>query len=651
MAHYYDVWVSTKQFRSSSTLTYFSEKKLNPGTIVLVPFRNKTILGLVSVEVSQPKFKSKEITSLIHTKSLPKTTVELLEWLMKYYPSNASTHLQLFLPSSITKLKELTVKNTNDTKTDKKKNPPKLTMEQTSAIKTIKQSDARTFLIHGNTGSGKTRVYVELIKETLSNLMSVIVLVPEIGLSPQIIQSLEDYFPGKIITINSGLSEKTKRENWEKILTSKIPVIVVGPRSALFMPVNNLGLIVIDEAHDASYKQENAPFYQTTRVAAKLSEITNSKLVMGTASPLISDYYLFQNKKIPIIRMTKLAVSSGIDAKPQIKVIDLTVRSFFTKSQWLSDVMLESITDSIKAKEQALIFLNRRGTAAVIVCHSCGWKALCPNCNISLTYHEDHHQIICHSCGFKQESPSHCPVCNSHDIIYRGVGTKAIETELRKNFPDYVIKRFDRDNSKKDSLEKNYPDISQGKIDIIIGTQIITKGLDLPRLTTVGIVMADQNLSFPDFSSEEKNYQTLLQVIGRVGRGHQDKSKIIIQTYNPKAKALEAAISKNYDTFYNDQLDSRRKYLFPPFVFLLKIYCKKPSATKAKDDCLRLINQIRELNITVRISAPAPAFHEKIRDKYVWQFTVKSKNRQSLLDIISIIPNDWFYDIDPNNLL
>jgi primosomal protein N' (replication factor Y) len=372
---------------------------------------------------------------------------------------------------------------------------------------------------------------------------------------------------------------------------------------------------------------------------------------MGTATPLISDYYLFMNKKIPIIRMIKSAVSSSVEKNPKIKIINLTDKSFFTKSVWLSDIMLESIKDSLQANEQSLVFLNRRGTAAAIICYSCGWRALCPNCNTSLTYHEDNHMIICHSCGYKQIPPSMCPVCQSHDITYKGVGTKAVEAELRKFFPSYNIKRFDRDNSAKDSLQKNYLDISRGKTDIIIGTQIITKGLDLPKLTTVGIVLAEQSLIFPDFSSEEKSYQTLLQVIGRVGRGHRDSSKIIIQTYDPNSKTLLAAMSKDYDTFYNDQLNSRKKYLFPPFVFLLKIYCKKPSPNKAKNDCIQLIKQIRELHISVKISDPAPAFHEKVSGKYVWQFVIKSRNRQNLLNIISNIPSDWFYDIDPNDLL
>ncbi len=649
MTYYYDIWVSTKQFRSSSALTYHSDKKLSAGNIVLVPFRNKTVLGVIKSTTSIPKFNTKPIDNLVHSKNLPKSATRLLQWIIEYYPSTSSAHLQLFVPNSIAKVKS-SIKQ-EDSESNIKKTMPELTTEQSLAIKTIKQSNSRSFLIHGNTGSGKTRVYMELIDDALSKSKSTIVLVPEIGLSPQIVQSIEDYFPDKVITMNSGLSEKAKRENWEKILTSKSPIIVVGPRSALFTPVNNLGLIIIDEAHDSSYKQDSAPFYQTTRVAAKLSEITNSKLIMGTASPLIADYYLFTQKHIPIIRMINPAIPYRTENKSQITIIDLSDKSLFSKSTWLSDKMLESIKNSLDNNEQSLVFLNRRGTAAAILCRNCGWRALCPNCNTSMTYHADHHSVICHSCGYKQKAPSKCPVCNSHDIIYKGVGTKAIEVELKKFFPSSKIKRFDKDNLAKDKLEKNYLDISQGKTDIIIGTQIITKGLDLPKLTTVGIVMADQNLTFPDFSSEEKSFQTLLQVIGRVGRGHQASNRIVVQTYNTSGVALNAAMSRDYTTFYNDQLYLRKKYLFPPFVFMLKIYCKKTSADKAKHGCLELINQIRGLNIQVKISDPAPAFHEKVNDKYVWQFVLKSKNRQNLLDVISKIPNDWFYDIDPNNLL
>jgi len=349
--------------------------------------------------------------------------------------------------------------------------------------------------------------------------------------------------------------------------------------------------------------------------------------------------------------MTNLALPTKLKLNTLVELVDLTDRSSFANSKWLSNQLIKSIENSLKNNQQSLIFLNRRGTAAVIMCQSCGWKALCPNCNTSLTYHSDNHSIVCHSCGFKEKAPTSCPSCQSHDIIFKGVGTKAIESEINKIFPRAKVKRFDRDNTKNESLELGYKDIENGKIDIIIGTQIVTKGLDLPNLTTVGIVIADQGLSFPDYTSEEKNFQTLLQVIGRVGRGHQTTSKIIIQTYDPGSKLLNAVVNKDYGSFYNDQIIFREKYLFPPFVFLLKIYTKKNSSDQAMRDCIKLISKISELHFPVKISSPSPGFYEKINGKYIWQFTVKSKNRQYLLDIISNLPNEWFYDIDPSNLL
>ena len=276
MTYYYDVWVSTIQFRSSSTLTYSSTKRFKLGAIVQVPFRNKLILGLVKSETQMPKFKVKPIQGLIYPKNLPDSSVSLLNWLMVYYPSSASTHLQLFLPSTINKINKNSEEKLilNQRKTTIK--APALTPEQKSSLKTIINSSSRSFLLFGDTGSGKTRVYVELIKDALSLSKSIIVLIPEIGLSPQIVKTLEGYFPNEIIMMNSGLTPKTKRDNWRNILSAKRPIIIVGPRSALFSPINNLGLIIMDEAHDSSYKQESAPFYQTSRVAAKLAEITKS---------------------------------------------------------------------------------------------------------------------------------------------------------------------------------------------------------------------------------------------------------------------------------------------------------------------------------------------------------------------------------------
>ena len=647
---YYTIWVSSNRHRSNTPLTYSSELSLKTGSIVVVPFGSSQILGLVSEEVNKPNFKTKSVIKLVVGQSLPSNSIQLFSWLSNYYPGAAASHLQLFLSSSILKLDESKYKKTTLTPL-RKLNLPPLTVEQNNGIKQIEATNSRTILLHGETGSGKTRVYVELIHKTLSDKKSAIVLTPEIGLTPQIISVLEESFPGRVITIHSGLTDKVRRENWLRILTETEPLIVVGPRSALFVPLHNLGLIIIDEAHEASYKQEQAPYYQATRVAAKLSEITKARFVLGTATPLVSDYYVLKTKGLLTVRMTEQATAGQKSyQKPTIETVELTNRDEFTKSRWLSDKLVHSITSSLAQKEQSLVYLNRRGTALVILCQNCGWQALCPNCDTSLTYHADTHSMECHSCSFHKDIPTACPVCNSPNIIFKGAGTKAITEEIIKLFPAAKVSRFDGDNKKSDSLQENYQDLLSGRIDIAVGTQIITKGLDLPKLSTVGIVMADSSLSFPDYTAEEKTYQTIAQVIGRVARGHRE-GRVIIQTYHSDTVALQSAIKKDYKSFYEHQLAERKQFSFPPFVFLLKLSTKRSSPAKAREACEALAKQIRQLSLPLVINGPTPAFHEKVSGKYIWQIIVKSKNRSHLLKVVEALPANWSYDIDPASLL
>ena len=528
---------------------------------------------------------------------------------------------------------------------------PKLTEEQEDTISEIYKNPGKSVLIHGDTSTGKTRIYIELIKRMQERKCSSIIMTPEIGLTPQLIKTLEESFPTKVILVHSSLGDKTKRDNWIKIISSQEPLIIVGPRSALFSPLNNIGLIVMDEAHEPSYKQEQSPYYQTSRVAAQLAKLSNAILVMGTATPLISDYFVLNSKKSVTTRMVKPAVSgSKRNFEKIIQTVKITDKSHFSKSNWLSNELLDSITNSLQNNEQSIIFLNRRGSAQVILCQNCGWQALCPNCDTSLTYHSDKHIMLCHSCSYNQTVPQACPVCTSPDIVFKGTGTKSITDEISRLFNTAKVRRFDRDNKKADSLEQNYDDLLNGKIDIAVGTQIITKGLDLPKLSTVGIVMADSGLYFPDYMAEERTYQNLTQVIGRVGRGHVP-GRVIIQTYNPESIAIKAATENNYKEFYEQQITEREKYQFPPFVFLLKITTKRSTQKSSESACLKLINEIRGASLPVIINGPTPAFHEKQGGKYVWQIIIKSKERTSLLKIIDMLPTNFAYDIDPSSLL
>jgi primosomal protein N' (replication factor Y) len=649
--HFYLVWVSSPQFKSSSPLTYSFNGSLKNGSIVKVPFKNTQVIGLVDSETPKPSFPTKDITDLVIDEIMPVSTLKLFDWLSVYYPASSASHLRLFLPSTLLKLKPANKIIHKDERSLKPLKLPPLTSEQVDVLSKIRASTDRTVMLHGDTSSGKTRIYIELIHETLKQNHSAIILTPEIGLTPQLIKVLKESFGEKIVLIHSSLTAELRRDSWLQIIADNQPKIIVGPRSALFSPINKIGLIVMDEAHEASYKQEQSPYYQTSRVAAKLSELNNARLIFGTATPLVSDYYILKSKKLLTVRMIKSAVSNEKDNdKAQIETVKITERDNFTKATWLSDRLIKSISKSLNDKEQSIVFLNRRGTAQVILCQKCGWQALCPNCDTTLTYHGDTHKMLCHSCSFNQTAPSLCPTCGSPDIIFKGTGTKAITDELRKIFPAARISRFDKDNKKADSLEQNYKALLRGDVDIIVGTQIITKGLDLPKLSTVGIIMADSGLSFPDYTAEERTFQNLMQVIGRVARGH-TPGRVIVQAYHPESLAIKSAVDKDFQAFYDKQILERKKFKFPPFVYLLKISCKRSSQKASEEACNKLIDKLSEMNLAVVINGPSPAFYEKQNGRYVWQIIIKSAHRGHLLKIIENLPSNFSYDIDPASLL
>jgi primosomal protein N' (replication factor Y) len=343
-------------------------------------------------------------------------------------------------------------------------------------------------------------------------------------------------------------------------------------------------------------------------------------------------------------------LATGEPQTAEIEVVDINNRDNYGRNSYFSNKLLDSIEKSLEQGEQSLVFLNRRGTARIVICQNGDWQALCPNCDLPLTYHGDSHLMRCHTCGYKNNPPISCPVCGSPDIIFKSFGTKAIEYQLKRLFPEAKVQRFDNDNAKNERFDIHYAEVVKGGVDILVGTQILVKGLDLPKLSTVGVVAADSSLYFPDYLADEQTYQLLTQVIGRVGRGHRD-GRVIIQTHNPSGLALQAAIKKDWQLFYDQQINERRKYTFPPFCFLLKLTCSRRSRESAMGASLKLIKQISNMGIKAQIIGPAPRFIEKINGSYNWQVTVKAKNRDQLIKIIHNLPNNWQYDIDPSNLL
>lgn len=636
-----------KTFHSSDNLlTYSSETPLKIGQIVEIPLGRQSTIGIVVKNTTQPDFDTKSITKIIYEQPLPKKLVDALFWLSSYYRCPLSTVIQAALPRGITKNRRGKLPEApNTTPID---NP--LNSAQRAAIRAIEENPANTILLHGITGSGKTNIYIELCARTLVKNQSVILLVPEIALTSQLVHNFQQHFKN-ITLLHSNLTESLRHQLWEKILIDNQPQVIIGPRSALFAPVQDPGLIIIDEAHEPAYHQEQNPKYSASLLAGKLA-----KTVLGTATPLISDYYLCKSHNA-IVEINQLAIESG--KHTSISVIDLKDHSDFTKSRILSNQLIESIKASLANHTQSMLFHNRRGTAPMTICDKCGWQALCPNCFLPLVLHADAFQMRCHTCARNFPVPTACPECKNASIHHKGFGTKLIEDELHRLFPGAKIARFDMDTDDDLKLTKIYDEVYRGDYDIIVGTQMIAKGFDFPRLATLGIVQADAGLSLPDFSSEERTFQLITQVIGRAKRGHQD-SNIFIQSFQPDHPIISLASQSDYASFYNYLVQKRQQSKLPPYSFLLKLSVtyKTETATVKNIRTLykKVIQTTKQLQIPenrIVVSPPMPAFHERTSTGYTWQLVIKAKSRQNLLDIFDHLSKNNYlhYDFDPISLL
>lgn len=636
-----------KTFHSSDNLlTYSSETPLKIGQIVEIPLGRQSTIGIVVKNTTQPDFDTKSIIKIIYEQPLPKKLVDALFWLSSYYRCPLSTVIQAALPRGITKNRRGKLpKAPSITPID---NP--LNSAQRAAIRAIEENPANTILLHGITGSGKTNIYIELCARTLAKNQSVILLVPEIALTSQLVHNFQQHFKN-ITLLHSNLTESLRHQLWEKILTDNQPQVIIGPRSALFAPVQDLGLIIIDEAHEPAYHQEQNPKYSASLLAGKLA-----KTVLGTATPLISDYYLCKSHNA-IVEINQLAIES--DKHTSISIIDLKDHSDFTKSRILSNQLIESIKASLANHTQSMLFHNRRGTAPMTICDKCGWQALCPNCFLPLVLHADAFQMRCHTCARNFPVPTACPECKNASIHHKGFGTKLIEDELHRLFPSAKIARFDMDTDDDLKLTKIYDEVYRGDYNIIVGTQMIAKGFDFPRLTTLGIVQADAGLSLPDFSSEERTFQLITQVIGRAKRGHQN-SNIFIQSFQPDHPIISLASQSDYASFYNYLVQKRQQSKLPPYSFLLKLSVtyKTETATVKNIRTLykKVIQTAKQLQIPenrIVVSPPMPAFHERTSTGYTWQLVIKAKSRQNLLDIFDHLPKNNYlhYDFDPISLL
>lgn len=633
--------------KDAQWFTYASEEQLSPGTIVKIPIGKTSNIGIVLSNVRKPSFSCKQIEAVIENTPLPPQLLQTARWISEYYQTHLSQSLALLVPTGIEK--------------NRRSRPPKLPTlsirEHTSHTPTPQQAAAVTDILHkpqtkllfGVTGSGKTLVYIESAKTLFSQGLSSIVLVPEIALTSQIVDEFRHVFGEDVLLAHSRQTEAERHDIWKQSLESSSPKIIIGPRSALFLPLQRVGLIILDEFHEPSYKQEQQPRYSTLRVATMLARFHSSSTVFGSATPPVAEYYTAQKAGAPIISLPQTAQAT---AKPRTTLVDMTKRQNFTKHRFLSNALLTEIDATLLQSKQVLIFHNRRGTTSTTLCDNCGWTATDPDTDLPLTLHADKHQLISHISGYTIPVPTSCPQCRSADILHKGIGTKLLESELQRLYPNKKIVRFDGDGSKDNTVEQRYSELYNGEIDIIIGTQVIAKGIDLPHLRTVGVIQADAGLALPDYTASERTFQLLAQVVGRVGRNYHESS-VIVQTYQPQHVAVTAGIAQDYPTFYEDTLQERQRTNFPPFCYLARFMCSYKTEAAAIKNSRALLKTLRlHASTDITFFGPAPAFYEKQHGSYRWHIIAKSPSRTNLGALVEHLPSShWQFELDPLNLL
>lgn len=644
---YYEVAPIKLVRKDAEVFTYSHETNLAIGIVVKIPLGKTTLLGVVMKHTTRPNFATKAITSVVLEQPLPRQLITTALWMSTYYQVHLSVVLSALLPRGIERKRRVRAKSSYDIVRHETDQTP--TPSQQKVIDAILASQSSTQLLHGITGSGKTLVYKKCVQKILSQGKSAIILVPEIALTSQIIDTFTQSFGEDIIVTHSQQSEAERHIAWQKALVASEPKVVIGPRSALFMPLSKVGIVVVDEFHEPSYKQEQSPRYSTLRVATMLAKQHNCTALFGSATPPVAEYYLAQHNRAPI---HTLNASARLTTKPAIKLVDATKRNSFFKHHFLSTVLLDEIDATLAQKKQVLLFHNRRGTASTTLCKECGWIATDPETELPLVLHADRHRLVSHVSSFSMPVPTSCPICKAADIVHKGIGTKLIESEIKKLYPNKVIMRFDGDTTQQSSLNQHYSDIYNGKVDILIGTQVLAKGLDLPHLHTVGVIQADAGLSLPDYQASERTFQLLAQVVGRVGRTN-TSTTVVVQSYQPSHPAITYGITQNYMAFYDYTLKERSSTYFPPFCYLARFMCSyKTEAAAIRNAKALFLTLKNESSSDVRFYGPAPMLYEKQHGAYRWQIIAKSPTRSHLSQLRQCTPpKSWQFELDPISLL
>ncbi|TFE03544.1 primosomal protein N' [Jeotgalibacillus sp. R-1-5s-1] len=517
-----------------------------------------------------------------------------------------------------------------------------LTDDQKQAIKpileTVNSYQQRTFLLHGVTGSGKTEIYLQTIDQVLKQGRQAIMLVPEISLTPQMVQRFKGRFGDQVAVMHSGLSQGEKYDEWRKIHRGEVNV-VVGARSAIFAPFEKIGVIIIDEEHETSYKQEDAPRYHARDVAIERSIRHDCPVILGSATPSLESFARAQKGNYELL---KLQYRMNKQEMPEVQVVDMREELRDGNRSMFSRELLAKIEERLEKKEQVVLFLNRRGHSSFIMCRDCGTVMQCPHCEVSLTYHRFKESMKCHYCGHEEHVPEICPECTSEHIRYFGTGTQKVEEELVKLLPQARTIRMDVDTtSRKGSHEKLLDAFGRGEADILLGTQMIAKGLDFPNITLVGVLSADTMLHLPDFRASEKTFQLLTQVSGRAGR-HEKPGEVVIQTYTPEHFSIELAKSQNFEWFYQKEMVMRKIAQYPPFYYLSLITLSHENVNKVAAVCSEIAGILeRNLSNQAIVLGPVASPIARIQNKYRYQCIVKYKNEPELKPLLKKIMDQY----------
>ncbi|HEX8887573.1 MAG TPA: primosomal protein N' [Pyrinomonadaceae bacterium] len=514
-----------------------------------------------------------------------------------------------------------------------------LTKAQESALKEIekplKEGRYSAFLLHGVTGSGKTEIYIRAMRAALLQGRTAMMLVPEIALTPVFSRRLRAHFGDQVAIFHSSLTTGERFDEWSR-LKRGLARVVIGTRSAVFAPVSHLGLVVIDEEHETSYRQQESPYYNGRDTAIVRASREGAVVVLGSATPSLESFHNARNGKYTYLQLAERIANRAL---ARAEIIDM--REVFAhqgKSEVFSEELLAGIEETHARGEQSIILLNRRGYSSFVLCRSCGESIHCPNCDVTLTYHRSEMSIICHYCNHRRAAPQRCPTCQGKYIYYVGEGTEQIEEMLRKRFPDLRIARLDRDTTSRRKLfERAILEFGAGELDMLVGTQMLAKGHDFPNVTLVGVVSVDAGLALPDFRSAERTFQLITQVAGRAGRGER-AGRVLIQTYHPKHYALKHACAQDYAGFYDEEIRYRKSLSYPPFVALASLLIHGEDLTRTQTVAAELKRALEEANTdrACRILGPAPAPLARLRGEHRIQILIKSRSRPRLREVIDM---------------